>query len=653
MRNKYTNNLFIPLLLFLFISLLGISVGFSSMTTSLTINGQAAFTPVDMLRITAFEPFELYKSNEINRTHTYNSISTQLSLEDNTSYGVYEVTVDNLGEIAKTLDNVTRDIFSNTEMNYEIIGLSNGTIINPKNSITFKIKFKYKSNIETPTDLNLNTHLVFNFQNYVDAETSYTIVFNANGGSGTMNPMSLSYDEYRRLSINTFTKEGYTFKGWSTTEDGTGTYYKDGESVVNLANAHETFNLYAIWRPDYEDIYYEGTCAFGGKNASLQGNCATDDDGGFILTDIKPFSEDNYQRSFELSFTITELSDARINANKKDTFFSIIYEAQDNIKGTYPGAVMRIDSKKILLQGGAGYSDRTKIYLTKNDVLNKEFRLIRYNNGETNILYYMLGDQGPFVLKDVTNLYATFDTPLTFGANIQINNTTPDRYAEVSIDNIKFEYLDHARSLDEIVHKNEVIEETEDFNTVFQATGPCIFNGQAGNITGENCTKYHNSKYIDTGINLFSYENYEKDFEVSFTINEYDQSAQEVDQTTILNNFLERVGALGYGTVLRNSRSGLEFIARDGHGNDSRVYLPNNNPQRITIIRSDNKICYKVNDGNYKLMVDVSGFNEPFDVPLTFGASINSSGDPFRYIKGSLSDIQIKLGDMDQIITCE
>ena len=89
MRGIHTNNLFIPLLLFLFISLLGISVGFSSMTTSLTINGQAAFTPVDMLRITAFEPFELYKSNEINRTHTYNSISTQLSLEDNTSYGNY------------------------------------------------------------------------------------------------------------------------------------------------------------------------------------------------------------------------------------------------------------------------------------------------------------------------------------------------------------------------------------------------------------------------------------------------------------------------------------------------------------------------------------------------------------------------------------
>lgn len=52
---------------------------------------------------------------------------------------------------------------------------------------------------------------------------NYTIVFDANGGNGTMSALNMKYDKAEMLSKNTFTQSGYEFLGWNTKADGTGT----------------------------------------------------------------------------------------------------------------------------------------------------------------------------------------------------------------------------------------------------------------------------------------------------------------------------------------------------------------------------------------------------------------------------------------------
>ena len=280
--------------------------------------------------------------------------------------------------------------------------------------------------------------------------TSVTINFNANGGVGTMDPIYASIGDNITLTTNTYTKEDYNFKGWSTNPDGTGTYYKDGATISNI---NDNITLYAIWHPSYEDIYYEGECVFSGANVALQGSCAAGDAGGYIRTNITPFSDDDYLRNFELSFTITEITDARMNQNQKDTFFNALYDYNKDSKGIYPGITMRMDSKTtILIQGGAGYEERTKLYFSKAQIENKEIRIIRYNNGTSNIIYYKIGDGDLTILKDVTDLYSTFDTPLIIGSSMNLNGETY-RYAVTKMSNIKFEYLDYATSLEEIVNR--------------------------------------------------------------------------------------------------------------------------------------------------------------------------------------------------------
>ena len=50
-----------------------------------------------------------------------------------------------------------------------------------------------------------------------------------------------------KLTKNTFSKTGYSFDGWTTNPDGTGTHYDDEEMVTNLVTTG-TITLYAKWK---------------------------------------------------------------------------------------------------------------------------------------------------------------------------------------------------------------------------------------------------------------------------------------------------------------------------------------------------------------------------------------------------------------------
>ena len=86
---------------------------------------------------------------------------------------------------------------------------------------------------------------------------TYTITFNANGGSGSMNPQVVNELEATALTANTFTREGYDFVGWNTAADGSGEHYAD-EATVALS---DNLTLYAQWSIPVPVHYYLVTSA--------------------------------------------------------------------------------------------------------------------------------------------------------------------------------------------------------------------------------------------------------------------------------------------------------------------------------------------------------------------------------------------------------
>lgn len=95
---------------------------------------------------------------------------------------------------------------------------------------------------------------------------TYNVVFNANTGSGTMPNQAHTYDSSLALSANKFTKTGYSFAGWNTKPDGTGTNYSNGQTVTNLSSVNgANITLYAKWTPITYSITYNLN---GGTNPS-------------------------------------------------------------------------------------------------------------------------------------------------------------------------------------------------------------------------------------------------------------------------------------------------------------------------------------------------------------------------------------------------
>jgi uncharacterized repeat protein (TIGR02543 family) len=82
-------------------------------------------------------------------------------------------------------------------------------------------------------------------------KTTYTVQYNANGGSGAPSAQTKTYGVTLTLSSTKPTRSGYTFMGWSTSSSATSASYSSGGSYT--ANASAT--LYAVWRQNYTIKY--------------------------------------------------------------------------------------------------------------------------------------------------------------------------------------------------------------------------------------------------------------------------------------------------------------------------------------------------------------------------------------------------------------
>ena len=94
----------------------------------------------------------------------------------------------------------------------------------------------------------------------VPAWTSYTVSYNANGGSGAPSSQTKWKDQTLTLSSTKPTRTGYSFLGWSTSKTATSATYSAGGSYT----ANSAATLYAVWKANTYTIKYD---ANGGTGA--------------------------------------------------------------------------------------------------------------------------------------------------------------------------------------------------------------------------------------------------------------------------------------------------------------------------------------------------------------------------------------------------
>lgn len=122
----------------------------------------------------------------------------------------------------------------------------------------------------------------------IDPE-SYTLHFDANGGTGMMIDQVVTIGKNATIKPNTFSKENYSFGGWNTREDGTGTSYPNNYNITSdLGNDGDVITLYAQWNAAAD--YFVHFDANGGTG--------TMDNQQFTVGGIpKPLSPNQYTRT--------------------------------------------------------------------------------------------------------------------------------------------------------------------------------------------------------------------------------------------------------------------------------------------------------------------------------------------------------------------
>jgi uncharacterized repeat protein (TIGR02543 family)/LPXTG-motif cell wall-anchored protein len=93
----------------------------------------------------------------------------------------------------------------------------------------------------------------------------FTVTFNSNGGTGTMQNQTAS--TATQLSSNGFTRQGYTFLGWDADQNASSPSYSPSDSYEFSAN----ITLYAIW----ELIQYTVTFNSNGGTGTMQNQTAS------------------------------------------------------------------------------------------------------------------------------------------------------------------------------------------------------------------------------------------------------------------------------------------------------------------------------------------------------------------------------------------
>ena len=95
---------------------------------------------------------------------------------------------------------------------------------------------------------------------------TYTIFYNANGGSGAPSSQTKNYGEALALSSVEPTRTGYTFKGWSTSSTATEAQYQAGSSYTS----NEAVTLYAVWERAVYTISYNANGGSGAPSAQTK-----------------------------------------------------------------------------------------------------------------------------------------------------------------------------------------------------------------------------------------------------------------------------------------------------------------------------------------------------------------------------------------------
>ncbi len=588
MKSKNYKALF-PILIV--ISTLFISIGYASINSvSIGLEGsllaqvqEGIFISEYQIINDEFDENDDYSNATIKSCNgTVLTSTIELPNDNNNGFITYTITIYNNTDVNYMFEDVKYFSGENSYDNENIVfdelnNLAVGDKLLSHSSVTFDMTFHYKDNVISDNNV-LNSILNFSFKEY------YTITYENITNNGY--PTEVMAGSDLNITFIDEIPEGVFVSGMSsyTYEDGYLTMINATDNVV-ISNA-------VVFR-------YDGEYVFDGTN--------------YIDTGVSLFSEENFNKNFEVSFSI-------VSYDETQTDKATLFNSLDEVNTDFPGVLFRVtadtENYEVLGNNKINNLEQVNNLFEFSDIT--KVKILRINN----ITYFSVNDGDYYELQDYTVFNEYFDIPATFGASLD-SNGEPWRYFKGTLKDMKIKYLDQDTTI-------------EAFELAYNSLSTVKFDG---------------TNYLNTGVYLFNEENINKDFDITFTIKAYD--ATQTVYSTIMNSLDESTSSFP-GIIFRfyitasEASSSTEYTPTKyqliGNGTSkTNVSIDDLTISQVRIIRRENIVYYSIDNSKLAQLQDFSDFTTTFDVPVTFGASLDSSGEPYRYFKGSLSNIEVRI----------
>ena len=496
----------------------------------------------------------------------------------------------------RTFHNITYTGFSGSYRNYIIDGGSLNITFNNGDIPNEIYVTGATNNYQSPT-ISLT-----NVTQDVGIHKKYSITYVLNGGTQAQDQIT-SISTAETYTILNPSKTNYSFGGWFDNAE------CEGNHISTLSNIQADITLYAKW-VSYD--YYIPDEEFNGTTASV------------INTGVMLYSTENVNRNFRITFTIDDYNrnyndPANIVNNQAPTIVSSMVETAS----PYEGFVFRVYKKNDVVYYSMKINDSHVTsylgYYPLQDNLNVE--IVRENGA----MYIKINSNVYTKVLEYDSSIDTFNVPLTIGGNIN-GSGNYDRCFDGSLSNVIVEFYEGS-----IVNTFRYTETRT--STSYNLNGTIQFDG---------------TNYIDTGLNLFSTQNINKDFDIALTIEQIDTS--QVAQATLINAKDESQNNIWPGFAYRHSSTNgntinMSLTSRWPGQSAANIIDNTAAPKTLVIKRRNGVIKYSIAGGEEKTLTAVppASLTKTFTSNLTFGASIDSSGSPFRYFKGIVSNISVQL----------
>ena len=247
---------------------------------------------------------------------------------------------------------------------------------------------------------------------------SYTLHFDANGGSGVMADQIIELGETTNINLNEFTHADASFGGWNTAADGTGTSYSNHYAITSdLGNNGDVITLYAQWIPiEHFYVHFDAN----GGTGSMNDQEFTISAPAVPLT-ANSFTRTNYEfrgwnTAADGSGTYYEDEEAVRDLSVIDDDVVTLYAQWWKIEYNHPGDAVFNGTSTTFIDTGVNVFSSTNI--------NKDFEIrFRFITIDSDIFTVSPTQPTMFNVKDESNnKYPGFN--IRFNNNVNVMNST-------------------------------------------------------------------------------------------------------------------------------------------------------------------------------------------------------------------------------------